>query len=154
MFKPLLVLLFALLSLAAQAQTVPAAPAPPATSPARFELTQGRRDTLGAITSLFQRRRRGGKVWLGIGAGGILALLRVVANPNTTTVNGVQTSSEVDGGAVAVVGLGFVALPVAIGIGKLARFSEKKENEVDRAYRSGQPLPRAVARRLSRKDFR
>lgn len=153
MFKPLLVLLFGLLSFAAHAQATPVAPAAP-TPPARFELTQGRRDTLGAITSMFQRRRRGGKVWVGIGAGGILALLRVVANPNTTTVNGVQTSSEVDGGAVAVVGLGFVALPAAIGIGKLARFSEKRENDVDRAYRGGQPLPRRIARRLTRQDFR
>lgn len=153
MFKPLLVLLFGLLSFAAQAQTTPAAPAAP-TPPARTELSQGRRDTLGALTSLFQRRRRGGKVWVGIGAGGLLATLRVAANPNTTTTNGVRTSTESNGGAVAVVALTFVGIPAAIGIGKLARFSEKKENELDRAYRSGQPLPRAIARRLTREDFK
>ena len=152
MFKPVLALLLGLLSFVAQAQTTPAAPA--ATPPARFELTQGRRDTLGALTSLFQRRRRGGKVWVGIGAAGLLVPLRVAANPNTTTTNGVRTNTESNGGAVAVVALTFVGIPAAVGIGKLARFSEKREDELDRAYRSGQPLPRAIARRLTREDFK
>ena len=102
---------------------------------------------------MYQRHRRGGKVWLGIGGGGLLALARVLANPSTTTINGVQTSSEVDGSAAAVVGGLFVGLPAIIGIAKLTSFTEAKEEAVDQAYRSGQPLPRSVARKLKKKDF-
>lgn len=154
MFKPILLSLTLCCGLytTTQAQTAPPVTPPSGTGPTT-ELSQGRRDTLGAIGSMYQRHRRGGKVWLGIGAGGLLALARVLASPNTTTINGVQTSSEVDGSAVAVVGGLFVGLPAIIGVAKVTGFSEAKENEVDRAYRSGQPLPRSVARKLKKKDF-
>jgi hypothetical protein len=153
MLNPLLVLLLGLWSLAATAQTTPppATPAPSATSP---ELRLGQRDTLAALDNLFQRRRRGGKVWLGIGVGGLLAVLQVAANPNSTSTNGVRTSTSPNGGAVAVVGLLFVGIPAAVGISKLANFSEPKAAELSRAYRNGKPLPRALTRQLLPEDFK
>jgi hypothetical protein len=152
--KRLLFLLFTLLSFAAQAQTPPATPTATPPPPPRAELRPGQRDTLGALTSLFHRRRRGGKVWVGIGAGGLLAVLRVAANPSSSSTNGVQTTSNANGGGVAVVAVLFVGIPAAIGISKLANYSERKEDELDRAYRSGRALPRAVVRQLTAEDFK
>lgn len=134
--------------LAQQAPPAPAAPVAPPTA-----MRQGQHDTLRAISRHFSRHRTGGYVWLGIGGGGLAALVRVLANPNTTTVNGYQTSSSVDGGAVAVVGVGFVALPALIGVSKLTRFSTTREAEAINLYTTTNQLPKGWGRRLIRKDF-
>ena len=153
MLKVLVVVASCLLSLATQAQTtIPPAAAPPAAAPVAgsvIEMSAGRRDTLAALGNLYERRRKGGKVWLGIAGGGLLSLLRVVASSDTG--NGVQT--EVDGSAVALIGGLFVGLPGVFGFSKLARFSEAAEQEADRTYRGGQPLPRSLRAALSKKDF-
>jgi hypothetical protein len=44
-----------------------------------------------------------------------------------------------------------VGLPAAIGVGKMVRFSDKREQAITVPY--SQPLPRRIARRLSKKDF-
>lgn len=129
-------------------QATPAAPVAPPTA-----LRQGQQDTLRAISRHYSRRRKGGYTWLGIGTGGLLVFVRVLANPNTTTVNGRQTSSSVDGEAAAIVGLGFVALPGLIGVSKLTRFSRTHEEEVIRAYTTTNRLPQGWGYRLLRKDF-
>ena len=143
-----------MVSLAAQAQTTPPPVAPPVAGPVP-ELSAGRRDTLTAIARLYERRRKGGKVWLGIAVGGVLTLARVATSSGSSSgaPNGIPTSSEVDGGAVALIGGLFVGLPGLLGVSKLARFSEAAAQAADRAYRSGQPLPRSLRAALSKQDF-
>ena len=152
MFKPFLLFSFGLFSLTAQAQTTPPAAALPA--PISQELSAGKRDTIDAIGRLFGKRRLGGKIWLGAAAGGGLTVLRAIANPNTTTTNGVRTSTEVNGSGIATVAAIFMGVPLAVGIGKLSSFSLAKQNEIVSAYRNGQPLPRRVARKLLKGYFR
>ena len=132
-------------------------PSPAAAAPA--ELSAGRRDTLAAIGKMYARRRAGAKSWGYVGAGGLLALVRVATAGSSTgsstgsSYGAPSTSSSANGGAIAVVGGVFVGIPAIIAISKLVRFSEEHEQEVDRAYRSGQPLPAAVGRQLNKKDF-
>ena len=148
-------LLAALFFQSAQAQTTtPPAAAVPA------EISAGRRDTLNAIAKLYDRRRAGAKSWGYVGLGGLLALVRVATAGSSgsragsgSSYGAPSTSSSVDGGAIAIVGGVFVGIPAIIAISKLARFSEEHEQQVDRAYRSGQPLPASVRRQLARKDF-
>lgn len=144
----LLLYLFLILAvsapLAAQTDPLPSRPTAPLLS---------RDDTVRAINHLFERRRASGKRWLYFSTIGVLGVVRVLANPNTTTVNGYQTKSEVDGGAAATFGLVFFGLPAAVGVTKLVRFSENREDRIITAYTNSKILPRAVSRHLRRKDF-
>jgi hypothetical protein len=146
---PLLTLLLA--SQSAQAQVAP--PPSPASLPAPAFARTGQSDTTYAIRHLFERRRLGGKKWLFVSLSGVAGVTRVLLSPNTTTVNGYQTKSEIDGQAAAVFGVGFLGLPVAVGLSKLTRFSEKRENEVISTYTTSHRLPSTISRRLRRKDF-
>jgi hypothetical protein len=121
-------------------------------APGHTELTAGRRDTLRAVRNLFERRRTGGRRWLYASGGGVLAVTRALISANSTT-NGVRTTSEVKASDVATLFGVVVGLPAAIGIGKLVRFSDKREEAITVPYATGQPLPRRIARRLRRKDF-
>jgi len=155
MLKPLLFSLgFLFTSGLAQAQTAPLPPPRPA-APASsvFASRTGQSDTIYAIRHLFERRRLGGKKWLYVSLSGVLGVTRVLLNPNTTTVNGYQTKSEINGEAAAVFGVGFLGLPVAIGLSKLARFNERREDEIISAYATSHRLPGSIGRRLRRKDF-
>jgi hypothetical protein len=105
-----------------------------------------RADTLRAIARLFERRRKGGKVWAYVGVSGALALVRALTSNSS---NG----GSVDGGGVAVLTGAFVVLPVAVSIANFAAYSEVHEEEVERIYRSGQPLPKKIRQRLKRKDL-
>ena len=135
--------------LAQQAAPTPA-PAAPVAPPSA--LRQGQRDTLLAISRHYSRHRVGGYVWLGIGTGGLAVLVRALTNPNTTTVNGRQTSSSIDGTAVAIAS-GFIVVPGLIGASKLTRFSVAREAEAVRLYTTTHQLPTGWGRRLKRKDF-
>ena len=156
MQKHLFILLLAtLLFQSAHAQTTP-----PPVAAAPVEISVGRRDTLAAIGKLYARRRAGGKKWGYVGLGGLLALVRVATAGSSSSSSSSgggygapSTSTSADGGAIALVGGVFVGIPAIIAISKLATFSEQREQQVDRAYRSGQPLPAAVRRRLMKKDF-
>ena len=153
MLKLLLLFLgLALATSAARAQNAPP-PRPAAPVSTAFAPRTGQSDTIYAVRHLFERRRLGGKKWLFVSLSGVLGITRVLLNPNTTTVNGYQTKSEIDGGAAAVFGVGFLGLPVAVGLSKLTRFSEKREDEVISAYATTHRLPGAIGRRLRRKDF-
>ena len=153
MLKLLLLFLgLALATSSAWAQTaLPPRPAAPVSS--AFAPRTGQSDTIYAVRHLFERRRQGGKKWLFVSLSGVLGVTRVLLNPNTTTVNGYQTKSEVDGGAAAVFGVGFLGLPVAVGLSKLTRFSEKREDAIISGYAASHRLPGAIGRRLRRKDF-
>lgn len=121
-------------------------------APGRSELSVGRRDTLRAVRNLFERRRTGGRRWLYVTGGGMLAVTRALLNAGSTT-NGVRTTSEMRGPETATAFGLLVGLPAAIGVGKLVRFSDKREEAMTVPYTVGQPLPRAIARRLRKKDF-
>jgi hypothetical protein len=153
MSKALLLLLVSTLAGgAAQAQT-DAPPRPAAPASAAFAPRTGKSDTIYAVRHLYERRRLGGKKWLYVSLSGVLGVTRVLLNPNTTTVNGYQTKSEINGEAAAVFGVGFLGLPVAIGLSKLTRFSERREDEVISVYATTHRLPGSIGRRLRRKDF-
>jgi hypothetical protein len=122
-------------------------------APARTELTTGRRDTLRAVRNLFERRRAGGRRWLYVTGGGVLAMARVLVSSNSTTSTGVYTKSEVPSSEVATSFGLLVGLPAAIGVGKLVRFSDKREEAITVPYTTGRPLPKGIARRLRKKDF-
>jgi hypothetical protein len=104
---------------------------------------------------MYERRRKGGKKWGYVGLGGALALLRVATAGSSSSPSpyGTPTQNSVDGSAVALIGGLFVGVPAIIGIGNLVSFSEEREQKVDQAYRSGQPLPASVRRQLKKKDF-
>lgn len=149
-----LVLFLAVLVFSTGATLAQTAPGPAPTASAAFAPPTGRSDTIYAVQHLFERRQRGGRNWLYFSVSGLLGVVRVLVSPTTTTVNGYQTKSEIDGGAAAVFGVGFLGLPVAIGVGKLVRFSDKRETEIINAYAATHQLPHAISRRLRRKDFR
>ena len=149
--KALLIILIGLLSSTAIAQTTPS-PTPPRPRPAAGYSTQGRNDTLQAVSHLFGRRRRGGTVWLIFSGLGALTALRAAAGTTTNTVAGPITSRP-NAAGVAIIFAVYAGIPGGIGAGKLSRFSMTNENEVLSNYRSGQPLPREISRRLRRKDF-
>jgi hypothetical protein len=153
MFRSLLPFLFVIFSLAAHAQTTDPAPASALPALAEPQLSAGRQDTLRAVGKLYAKRRLGGKIWLGVAGGGLLAVVRAAANPTTTTVNGVRTSTETNGSAIATVAGLFVGFPALVGIKKLVSFSEANQTVVEEAYRSGRPLPRKISRRLSKQYF-
>lgn len=140
MTKYFLLLLLGLFSLSAHSQTPPPLATP---RPVPGELSVGRRDTLKAIGNMYDRRRRGGNRWIILGVAFAGAITRgVLAGGTGNNATGVALTYGVFGG-----------IPAAIGIGKKIRFNENKENEADRAYRSGGALPRSISRRLKSKDF-
>ena len=148
MIKSIFCLLFGLsIWQPAFAQTTPA--------PAPTELSAGRRDTLNAISNLFDRRRKGGKRWAYVGVAGGLAMVRALtAAPETNNSYGsTSTASSSDASGLALIAGVFLGVPAAASIGNLVRYSEKREEAVARAYRSGQPLPNDIRRRLKKKDF-
>jgi hypothetical protein len=116
-------------------------------TPAQLQET-ARADTLRAIDRMFERRRRGGKIWAYVGVSGALALVRALTS-STSTNNG----NSLDGGGVAVLAGAFVGAPVAISILNLSAYNEAHEEAVDRLYRSGQPLPKKIRQRMKRKDL-
>ena len=119
-------------------------PATPLTA-AQLQET-ARADTLRAIDRMFERRRRGGKIWAYVGVSGALALVRALISPPS---NG----NSLDGGGTAVLAGAFIGAPVAISLLNLSAYNEAREEEVDRRYRAGQPLPKKIRQRIKRKDL-
>ena len=102
-------------------------------------------DTAQAIISLYSTRQMGGASWI---LGAALTAARIASSPNRTTVNGVVVREESN--AVGAV----FALPfVAYGVGKLMHYSNGKLETILTNYAAGQPLPRALRRKLKRRFF-
>lgn len=133
-----------------QAQALPPVPAPPPTLTAAPRTSS---DTIRAISRLYARRRRGGHNWLYVSSIGVLSLIRVLASPGTSNYGGYTVKNEVDGGAVALFGVGFLVAPAAYGTSKLVRFSEKREREAIDRFSATHRLPAGMATHLRRKDF-
>ncbi|MBD2769939.1 hypothetical protein IC235_18780 [Hymenobacter sp. BT664] len=137
-------ILLVLLVLACSAQQVMAQNTPLSASPA--ELSAGKRDTLRAIGNLFERRRKSGKRWTYVGVVGVLAMVRALTSTRSD-------GSSLNAGGAAIIAGAFVGVPAAASLGNLLVYSEEHEDEVDRAYRAGQPLPKRIRHRLKKKDF-
>ena len=98
------------------------------------------RDTAQAVRTLFSKRRTGGVIWTLIGAafaGRIIGAGIADGNAGGTVVG------------VAVLG----GVPAGIGISKLSRFSNSKEEEALSEYSKTKKLPRYVSKRLKNKYF-
>lgn len=106
---------------------------PPATSAAAS-------DTIQAVHQIFSKHRTGGWVWTGIGAAFAARIL--TAGAIDGNVGGALVGTAVLGGG-----------PAAIGIGKLSRFSEAKEELAIAEYQKTKHLPPYVQSRLKRKYF-
>jgi len=98
-----------------------------------------------AVMRLFERRQRGGCLWLAGGAvggvGGLLLGSRTYRLSDSSTIT-LQAST------VALLVATLAAPPLAVGAGKLARFSNGRLYAALRTYEAGQPLPKYVARRV------
>ena len=110
------------------------------------ELSVGKRDTLRAIGNLFERRRKGGKRWAYVGIVGVLTMARALTSTRSD-------GSTLDASGAAIIAGAFVGIPAVASLGNLIGYSEKREEDADRAYRSGQPLPKRLRHRLKKKDF-
>lgn len=110
-------------------------------------------DTAQAIITLYGRRQAGGVSWM-VGAG--LAALRFsLGGGSSTSLNTspyYQPSQPSTGANVGVALL--VAAPIAgYGLGKLLHYSNGHLEQVLTAYAAGQPLPRALRRKLKPRFF-
>ena len=156
MKKPVLLALFlstSYLPLRAQEGAAAApAPAPVPTIAAAVSPSTGHQDTLRAIDNMFERRRNGGKKWLYVAGAGTLAFLRAATATPTSPNPYVKPSGPDPAGLALIFGI-FTGIPGAIGIGKLVRFSETKQQVIEESYRNGKALPRSVSSRLKAKDF-
>ncbi len=131
-FRTLLILLF-LFNGIAHAQTTQTGPA---VSSSETIITSSATDTVAAVKKLFAQRRRGGWFYTsritGFSILPAIALLALDSNP---------------------IGIGLIGASIGVGVGKLIRFSSKKENAIISAYQQGKPLPQPIRRRLKSKFF-
>lgn len=97
-------------------------------------------DTTQAIHQLFSKHRTGGWIWTAVGAAFTLRILTAGASAGNAS------------GTVVGTGV-FGVMPAAIGIGKLTRFSEAKEDMTVAFYQKTKLLPPYVQRRLKKKYF-
>ena len=114
-------------------------------TPAQMQET-AHADTLRAISRLFERRRKGGKRWAYLGLSGALSMARVLTAPNAN-------DGSTNAGGLALIAGVFVGVPIAVSIVNLTAYSEAHEEEVERIYRSGQPLPKIIRQRMKKKDL-
>ena len=108
-------------------------------------------DTAQAIINLYGRRQAGGVSWM---IGALLSAVRIGTASTTTTNYGGYGSSTSDGGSR--VGVAFLAATpfLAYGTSKLVHYSNTHLNQVLTAYAAGQPLPRALRRKLKPRFFK
>lgn len=107
-----------------------------------------RADTVQAVRHLFQRHRTGGWIWTAVGGAAAVRIITVAASSNSS-----GSFSSTAGGTVVGVGL-LGGVPAGIGIGKLARFSNAKEEQVVTLYEKSGILPPYVRKRLKPRVFR
>jgi hypothetical protein len=108
-------------------------------------------DTAQAIITLYSRRQAGGVGWV---IAAILSAVRIgTASTGTTTSYGGYSPGNTDGSSN--VGAAFlIATPlIAYGVGKVLHYSNGHLEQVLTAYGAGQPLPRALRRKLKPRFF-
>jgi len=136
MLKPFLCAL--LLGSTATGAFAQATPVAPASKPAVLLSSS---DTTQAIHRLFSKHRTGGWIWTGVGAAFAVRIL--TAGASAGNAGGTLVGTAV-----------FGAMPAAIGVGKLTRFSEAKEDMTVAFYQKTKRLPPCVQRRLKKKNFK
>lgn len=140
--------LLCLALLPVHAQTPLSSPpvAPPVVAPPNPRAT----DTVRAVHLLFQDWRTGGLTFtlIGLPLTGIFSVLSVGYSPSTGTTTTQSNKTE-----TLLEGAFFGALPLGVGISKLARFSKAKETALILSYQQGHPLPFAIRERLTKKYF-
>ncbi|MFD2718076.1 hypothetical protein ACFST9_05080 [Hymenobacter monticola] len=102
-----------------------------------------RADSVQAVHRLFSKHRTGGIVWSIIGAAAAGRIAGAAAGGN----------SSGNGGGTAVGILVFGGVPAGIGIGKLVRFSNGREDAAVRSLEAGKGLPHYVQRRLKKAKY-
>jgi hypothetical protein len=110
-------------------------------------------DTAQAIITLYGRRQAGGVGWMTAAA--LSALRFSLGGGSSTSLNTspyYQPSRSDDGANVGVALLASAPF-AAYGLGKLLHYSNAHLNEVLTAYAAGQPLPRALRRKLKPRFF-
>lgn len=117
-------------------------------TPALPTATFSRSDTVRAVQHIFSKHRTGGWIWTAVG--GALALRIAYVDATTNSSAGLASTT---GGTIVGIGL-FGGLPVGIGVGKLTRFSNVKEEQVVTFYEKSGILPPYVRKRLKTKHFR
>ncbi|UOR04164.1 hypothetical protein MUN82_14565 [Hymenobacter aerilatus] len=106
-----------------------------------------RADTVQAVQRIFSKHRAGGWIWTTAGA--ILAgRVASAAISNSSDPLPTPASQTITG---LVVGGG---VPAGIGISKLVRFSNAKEEQVLSLYQNTGVLPRYISKRLKTKHFK
>lgn len=109
-------------------------------------------DTAQAIINLYGRRQAGGVSWT---IAAILSAVRIgTASSGTTTSYGGYSAGNSDGSSNT--GAAFlIATPLmAYGVGKVLHYSNSHLEQVLTAYGAGQPLPRALRRKLKPRFFK
>jgi hypothetical protein len=135
MLQPFLcALLFASTATGAFAQATPVVPA------GKPVISFSSSDTTQAIHQLFSKHRTGGWIWTSVGAAFAVRIL--TAGASAGNAGGTLVGTAV-----------FGVMPAAIGVGKLTRFSEAKEDMTVAFYQKTKRLPPYVQRRLKKKYF-
>ena len=108
---------------------------------------------LGNMYVRHDRRRKAGKIWLGIALAGGLTTLRVTTPNNATPSSSPVPPPRYSGTEIAMVGGVVAGVPLLIGLIKLAGFATKDRDSVVARCARRQPLPAGIVRQLRRKDF-
>lgn len=108
-----------------------------------------RNDTAQALITLYSRRQAGGVGWI---VAATLSAVRLSIGTTTTTNYGGYAVTQDNSGNPAAAFL--CATPfMAYGLGKLLHYSNAHLQAVLAAYAMGQPLPRALRRKLKPRFF-
>jgi hypothetical protein len=102
-----------------------------------------RADSVQAVHRLFSKHRTGGIVWTIIGAAFAGRIAGAAASGDG--------SGNAGGTAVGI--LAFGGVPAGIGVGKLVRFSNRREEAAISALEAGKGLPHYVQRRLKNAKY-
>ena len=105
-------------------------------------------DTAQAIINLYGKRQAGGASWI---AGAVLAAVRVAVGSTTPQPSSAYVTPDNSASPAAAF---LVASPImAYGVGKLVHYSNGHLEQVLGRYAAGQPLPRALRRKLKPRFF-
>ncbi|MBC6612486.1 hypothetical protein H8B15_16300 [Hymenobacter sp. BT507] len=106
-----------------------------------------RSDTVRAVQRVFSSHRTGGWIWTAVGGLFAVRIASVAATSSSDAWAG-STGGTVVG--IAVLG----GVPAGIGVGKLTRFSQQKEEQTVVLYQQSGILPPYIRKRLKPKFFR
>lgn len=111
-------------------------------------------DTVQAIHYLFENRRRGGRLFTGMGGLGVISIGLTLAMPTSNSSPSLYAITAADKRLLAgVLAMETLSL-LGVGISKVSRFSKAKEEALILQYQAGGAVPAAIRQRLRPKYFR